>query len=218
MLYRYGPAILMILVVGAILLRVLLVLDGADAHDLSYWTIFGRIDQFLIGMAAALAYRVWYDKPLGFLCPLMACVMLALLFIYNQAGGLPNSHPWKIIWPSVEALGWAGFIIGYLKLAPRLPRPVSKALASIGEISFSMYLLHVCVIAAVLQLGPLTFGLGPVGASLMNGLCLVLPGTIAVSWMTFRLIERPFLRMRVRYLNDSKIMAAGALKPALPAE
>ena len=65
-----------------------------------------------------------------------------------------------------------------------------------------MYLLHVTVIAAVLQLGPPTFGLGPGSASVLNGLLLVLPGTIALSWVSFRVIERPFLRLRVRYLSE----------------
>jgi peptidoglycan/LPS O-acetylase OafA/YrhL len=72
----------------------------------------------------------------------------------------------------------------------------------VGEVSFSMYLLHVTVIAAVNKLGPLSFGLGPAGAAFLNGLLLVLPGTIAVSWVTYRTIERPFLQMRVRYLGS----------------
>jgi peptidoglycan/LPS O-acetylase OafA/YrhL len=63
-----------------------------------------------------------------------------------------------------------------------------------------MYLLHVAVIAAVMKLGPVTFGLEPAGAALANTFLLVLPATIATSWVTFRIVERPFLKLRVRYL------------------
>jgi peptidoglycan/LPS O-acetylase OafA/YrhL len=79
-----------------------------------------------------------------------------------------------------------------------------------------MYLLHVAVIAAVNKLGPLSFGLGPAGAAFMNGLLLVLPGTIVVSWVTYRAIERPFLRMRVRYLGSGSHAAAAPAAVRLP--
>jgi hypothetical protein len=46
--------VLAILLVGSIVPRSLLVWNGADAHDLSYWTIFGPIDEILIGTGAAM--------------------------------------------------------------------------------------------------------------------------------------------------------------------
>ena len=180
----------------------LVTLDGAAAQDLSYWTIFGRIDQFLLGMGAAILHRNVADRRFGLLFFLVAAAMPFVLFGFNQAGGLTNQSPWKILWPLTEGYLWAAFILGYLQMAPSLPGPLSRGLAAVGEVSFSMYLLHVTVIAAVNKLGPLSFGLGPAGAAFINGLLLVLPGTIAVSWVTYRAIERPFLKMRVRYLGS----------------
>jgi peptidoglycan/LPS O-acetylase OafA/YrhL len=197
---RKGPAVLAVLVAGALILRILLVADGAPAQSLSYWTIFGRIDQFLIGMAAAIAYRFAVLRSPGLLCAAVIVVMPLVLFGFNRAGDLENEAGWKILWPTAEGAIWAAFVVGYLRVAERLPAQVSKVLASIGEVSFSMYLLHVAIIAAVMKLGPLTFGLETVPAILANTIFLVLPLTVATSWVTFRIIERPFLRLRVRYL------------------
>ena len=201
LVHRKGPAVLAVLLAGALLVRILLVADGAPAQSLSYWTIFGRIDQFLIGMAAAIVYRsVALQRP-AILCIAVIVVMPLVLFAFNRSGDLENEAGWKVLWPTFEGMIWAGFVVGYLHLAERLPALISKILAAIGEVSFSMYLLHVAIIAAVMKLGPVTFGLEPAGAALANAVVLVLPATIAASWVTFRIIERPFLRLRVRYLE-----------------
>jgi peptidoglycan/LPS O-acetylase OafA/YrhL len=201
--HRSGPIVLAIMIAGALLLRMLLVADGAPAQDLSYWTIFGRIDQFLIGMGAAILYRSWVDRRLAVLALVVLIVMPFVLFAFNRTGGTMDQASWKVLWPDVEGLLWASFILGYMQVGPRLPEWLSRVLASVGEVSFSMYLLHVAVITAVMKLGPLTFGLEPTGAAAANALLLVLPGTIALSWVTFRLIERPFLKLRVRYLGEA---------------
>jgi peptidoglycan/LPS O-acetylase OafA/YrhL len=217
LVHRYGAAVLGILLAGAVVLRLLLVtLDGAAAQDLSYWTIFGRIDQFLIGMGAAILHRTVADRRYRVLFYLVAAVMPFVLFGFNQVGGLENQSLWKILWPLAEGYLWAVFILGYLQVAPSLPDRLSRGLAAIGEVSFSMYLLHVTVIAAVNTLGPLSFGLSPAGAAFVNGLLLVLPGTIAVSWVTFRAIERPFLKMRVRYLGSGSHAVATPSPARLP--
>src|SRR4051794_14307498 len=204
LVHRSGPTVLAILIGGALLLRMLLVANGAPAQDLSYWTIFGRIDQFLIGTAAAIAYTRLAGRRLEVLCLVVAVVMPFVLFGFNRAGGTADQAAWKVLWPTIEGVLWAGFVIGYMQLGQRLPVWASRALASVGEVSFSMYLLHVTIIAAVMKLGPLTFGLAPTGAAALNALVLVLPATVAVSWITFRLIERPFLKLRVRYLASSE--------------
>jgi peptidoglycan/LPS O-acetylase OafA/YrhL len=200
LVHRAGPAVLAVLLAAALLLRILLVADGAPAQSLSYWTIFGRIDQFLIGMAAAIVYRSLAVKRSAILCLAVIVVMPLVLFAFNRSGDLDNEAGWKVLWPTLEGAIWAAFVVGYLHLAERLPALISKVLALIGEVSFSMYLLHVAIIAAVMKLGPITFGLDPAGAALVNAALLVLPATVATSWVTFRMIERPFLSLRVRYL------------------
>jgi peptidoglycan/LPS O-acetylase OafA/YrhL len=202
LVHARGPVVLAAIVACAIVLRLLLVLAGAPAQELAYFTLFGRIDQFMVGMGIALLYRAIPDRRLEILCPIGAIAMMFLLYAYNRAGGTGNPSLWQVLWPTAEAVVWGGFVLGYLFLAERLPGAVARVLASIGEVSFSMYLLHVTVISVALRLGPMTFGYGPFGAALLNGFLIVLPGAVALSWVSYRVIERPFLSLRVRYLGD----------------
>src|SRR5215212_11468132 len=52
---RFGPMALLLVIVLALALRTELWLAMGDVQYLSYWTIIGRIDQFLMGMIFALA-------------------------------------------------------------------------------------------------------------------------------------------------------------------
>jgi peptidoglycan/LPS O-acetylase OafA/YrhL len=213
LLNQMGVRAIVLPLIGAVVLRIGFYSFDGNAHSLSYWTIVGRIDQFLIGMLLAVRFLTAREAPSSLLWPAACMGILLLLFGYNRAGGLPADGTWKLFWPTVEGLAWAAFILGYLHLAPWLAARVSRALASVGEVSFSMYLLHVGVISAVLQLGPPTFGLGAMGAAIAYGVLLVLPLTVGLSWITYRLIERPFLRMRVGYLIDRSPRASSQRRP-----
>jgi peptidoglycan/LPS O-acetylase OafA/YrhL len=205
---RKGAAMLGVLILGAFCVRALLAINGADVQTFAYFTIFGRIDQFLIGMGAAILYRTYPDRGYAWLCPLALVVMGALLFGYSEQGGASVGANWKLVWPTLEGTVWAGFILGYLDFAGRLPSWTATLFARVGQISFSIYLLHTAIIAVVLKVGPVQFGFGANGDAVINALVFVLPGCLAVSWVTFRLIEQPFLRLRVRYLNDWPVPAA----------
>ena len=67
--------------------------------------------------------------------------------------------------------------------------------------SFSTYVLHNLVIAAYnARLPPLATGAGPVADALATG-ALLLPAVLALSAITYHLIERPFLALRGGYLS-----------------
>jgi peptidoglycan/LPS O-acetylase OafA/YrhL len=214
---RYGARGVVAMLAGAIVLRTLLVLGGANAHDVAYFSIFGRIDQFLLGAGAALAYRRVPRGRGGAICAVSFAAVAILIYAYNQAGSQPAQGTWKILWPTVEGLAWAAFIVGYLDFAGRVDRWLAGALAFMGKVSFSVYLVHLIAISAVLRSGPVELGLGPTLDALAYTLGFVLPATLAVSWVTFHAIEQPFLRLRVRYLRDDPARrgeAAGAERPA----
>lgn len=80
---------------------------------------------------------------------------------------------------------------------------MDRLLASLGAISFSIYVMHNLVIAAFkAQLPGLATGAGPVADALATGALLVLPAVLAVAAVTYHLIERPFLALRGPYLAD----------------
>ena len=97
-------------VVLAIVLRGLGVVHGSNARDLSYFTIIGRIDQFLIGIALGLRF-----EPSGrqaarsriALLGLATAAIVATLFAFHLSGGGEAVKWWKILWPTVEGGVWA---------------------------------------------------------------------------------------------------------------
>ena len=200
-----GPRVLAGMIALAVILRALaLALDiGASPRDLVYAHIAGRIDQFLLGMLAAIGLRVRAPSPAR--CRLLAVASLAgamaMLYAFHLAGGWPADAAWKIVWPTIEGSVWALFIAGYVGGRAPWPGVVSRALARVGEVSFSIYLLHFAIIFAMAR-HRLIFesGLSPTADALLNTLVLALPATLALAALSYAVIERPFLEMRRRYL------------------
>jgi peptidoglycan/LPS O-acetylase OafA/YrhL len=99
---------------------------------------------------------------------------------------------------------WGGFLWAYLGCRPGLPavlaQPLGRALAALGTVSFSTYVMHNLVIAAYNQRGGL-LPLGPdaIAQSVWTGVLVLLPLVLALSVVTYFLIERPFLAYRVHY-------------------
>jgi peptidoglycan/LPS O-acetylase OafA/YrhL len=193
------------LVAVLLVFRVLAVLAGGNARELAYMTILGRLDQFLIGMcAAAFFQRYPLSRRNG---ALLAGVSLALMLLalaaFNAVGGWPVVALWKVFWPTLEALLWAGFVVGYIDCANDARGLWSRLLARIGEISYSIYLIHYLVIATMLKFAlPIVFSEHIVIDALLNTLLLALPVTLLVASVTYRSIELPFLRLRGRYRRD----------------
>jgi peptidoglycan/LPS O-acetylase OafA/YrhL len=192
-----------------LLLRAAAVLEGAHARDLSYITLVGRLDQFLLGMALARSMREHARWWRPWTLPAAAIALLATIAVFHRLGGWPALSAWKILWPPIEGAAWAGFIGGYLTVADRLPPLLSRALAAIGTASYSIYLLHFVVIA---QLAAHRWTWQPTGNGYLDALAttaaVAAPIVLAVSAVTYQVVERPFLQLRGPYLAD------GATGPA----
>lgn len=202
---RRGAVFLAQLIVLAIVFRFLAVGAGADAHALSYSYINGRIDQFLLGMMAAIALRsgVLSQARCRILVAPAAILAVVVLYVFHRLGGFPLEVWWKILWPTVEGATWAAFIACYVGAEIALPKIVSKALCWIGERSFSIYLLHFVLLVALIKNGLLMVVGSPIASSLLNTAILLLPATLVLSSLTYSLIEEPFLNLRKRYMQPS---------------
>lgn len=193
--------------VGVLLLfRVLAVLAGGNARELTYMTILGRLDQFLVGMcAAAFFQRFPLSRRSGALLAgtSLAFALLALA-LFNAMGGWPVVALWKVFWPTLEGMFWAAFVVGYIDCANDARGWWSRLLAKLGEISYSIYLIHFLIITMMLKFAlPMTFTGRIVVDALLNTLLLALPATLLVASLTYRFVERPFLRLRGRYHRDA---------------
>lgn len=203
LLSHHGPRALLAIIGLMLVLRVIAVF-GADANprDLSYWTLAGRIDQFVIGMLAASLYKRWGKEQIsGWFFPVAFGVAITMLFVFNRFGGWPNQSPWRVVFPPIEGAVWASVILSYLSAGQVLMRiRVGAMLTWLGSISYSAYLLHFVVISAVINHKwwiELT-GRGDWDA-IITTLLVVFPVVTMLAVLTYRIIEKPFMAMRPRY-------------------
>jgi peptidoglycan/LPS O-acetylase OafA/YrhL len=199
------------------LVRVGVVLGGENnIRDLSYWTVLGRLDQILIGMGVARIHARLGPRArlvVGGLLPVAAGLVLAGASWLDRAGGYDVIASWKVVWMDLEAIVWALFLLSYLRAEPILPRRVSRAIGWLGELSYSMYLLHylVAMIFQARQWYP-HLSDNPNWNALGGGLLVLLPVTVAISLLTYGLVERPFLALRGVYLGPPlplRLVSAG---------
>jgi peptidoglycan/LPS O-acetylase OafA/YrhL len=193
--WRYAGALIAL----ALVMRYISVINGANPRQLSYWTIVGRIDQFVLGILLGLHYRPSISSFRARLLTLVLCALtvIAMLFAFHLVEGNPLVATWKIAWPSLEAAVWALFIGAYLNVADAIPARLSSSLCAIGALSFSIYMTHRIVIDTLIAPGSL-----PHWSPLRNTVLVALPITLGLSCLTYFVIEKPFLDLRGSYRKN----------------
>lgn len=228
---KYGYKYLTGLIGLAFLIRWGVYLTTGHVHELSYMTIFGRIDQFLIGMTLGLLFdklKTTLRHPF-FLILSMAFVG-ALASLFNKYGLASGEGISRIFIIDFEALVWGLLIASYNASMFRLPRKMAQFFAYGGTLSYSLYLIHPFVMRfglglahfiyhshiqfpllarLVVQLSHQSFY-----AALLFGLGIAFPITFVVSMLTFALIEKPFLELRTVYSRPTQSDLEGLLKPS----
>jgi len=209
---RYGTRYLLGLIGLFILMRVLLFSITGSVRFVAYETIFGRMDQFLIGMVVARLYlrqRTICQNPLWLLAA--GLLLVVAVHAFNRIDGFTNfNHPIWVIWTTCEGAFWGLFLIAYVNCRWSWPRPIEDWLARLGTISFSMYVMHNFVIAAVSPIvGVVGFSSKTALNVVLTGVTFALPAVVVVSAVTYFLIERPFLRYRRSYVRPA-VLQGGA--------
>ncbi len=213
--HRHGRRYLVALILLAVSFKALYWFQAGSVQNLAYWTMFGRIDQFLCGMlAGTLVDHPGLRRKAGSIGLLLLSVAaLSLAYDrFNRMGGfynMPNYPSKSCLWifmPVIEGLCYAGLLLGYLGLPIAIPRPVDRLLARFGEVSYSMYWSHVFVIDVVAKLFA-KHGVAPAsfGAAFAAGALIALPACLAFSTATYHLIEKPFLELRRSYLRPRAV-------------
>jgi len=219
---RYGNRYLWGVLGLMFVLRALVFAASGEVRYIAYETLFGRLDQFLVGM---LLGRMWVArdeiqrgkgiqgaKSLHVLWLLPAALLvLAVLHLFSLKVGFSElKSPVWVVWPLIEGAMWGSFVWVYLHV--RWPGPealkcnIDKGLAALGTVSFSTYVFHNLVLAAysnyagIMQITGLErFDI------ILTGLLVVLPLVMLMSTITFYLIEKPFLTMRKAYLSSGTL-------------
>ncbi len=201
-----GWGYLLGLVCCFLVIRLIAYFQNISMREISYWSIIGRIDQFLIGMLAGIYYRAKFktSKLFDSLAIIGLVIVLSVLYVFNQfGGGGLNNHIW-IYWTTIEAAIWAVFILGYLSITRHYPILLNKIFIALGTISYSIYLTHFIVLDFFMQndLDRIILIESPLGTAVTNILLFILPIVIVSSIFTYYFIEKPFLQMRKDYVRQ----------------
>jgi peptidoglycan/LPS O-acetylase OafA/YrhL len=205
---RYGAKYLLGLIACLILVRLQLLLEDGSVQDAAYWTIIGRMDQFAVGMLAAVVFRKYPSLfASAVFLPLALAGVFAWAFIldwwcggyYGTGSPRSPSYAW-VFGPTLEALAFAFFLLAYMSV--RITGTFSHALfypskifAFLGTISYSIYIWHFPIVQFVNRSARYF------DEWYLNLLLVAFPLVVIASVLSFYVIERPFLLMRSNYIK-----------------
>ena len=207
---KYGLRYLAGLVLLAAFFRWSIWYTVGTVQDLAYATIFGRIDQFLLGMIGcelASRHKQLFHSRILLVALIVAWVSIFHVFdslggYFDNVNGYPSSTSVWVYWPSLEGGFYALITASYLGAGKLLPQSIDKPLAWLGSLSYSFYLNHYITIQISYKLFKWA---GVETAGFWNALVFVILGAfplmVFVSVITYYLIERPFLLLRKPYLK-----------------
>ncbi|WP_194291545.1 acyltransferase family protein [Cumulibacter manganitolerans] len=175
-----------------------------------YFGPLGRFAQLLFGSALGL-YLLGRPQPLavsrGLRTGVMAAAVLGFLAWTVIGPGKGGALYGVLGFPLVTACGMVLIAMGYRREADVVPRALSWApLRGLGLASYSIYLWHLPLMRLVQ--GPL------IGVPFPAMAVVALAATVALSWLSYRFLEKPFLHGREPVARAYSALEAGACLPA----
>ncbi|MDR6857576.1 acyltransferase [Variovorax guangxiensis] len=214
-LRRYGAKYLIGVVVLCFAIRCIVYANKGYVQDLAYYSLFGRLDQFMLGMLAAhlsttsAAAKIFERQPINVGIGLAALASISLFYNWFDAqGGLLSFHgqPWPattalwIVLPTIEAIFYAIVLVTYLHMAPvPAAHAISRAVAYVGVISYSIYLVHGMVFPMMAKVIKAA-GFVPSTWVQSELACLLIafPAVLVIAALTYHVVEHPFLQLKSR--------------------
>ncbi len=193
----------LVLIGSFVALRAWVWMENGEVQSVAYWTILGRIDQFVLGMLAFHHREKIAGKHGRFF--VLAAGFMFLFWLFDLKGGFYRetaytsfSRLWLLL-PTIEGIAYAALIAWYDNSFSHAKTGLSKFIGRAGELSYSMYLLHSFIVFAAPKfvheyVMPLTnFYLIWLWATVFY-ILMLLPAELS-----YRYIETPFLRFLKRY-------------------
>lgn len=194
---KNGLKYLLGLILVMIGLRFILFSTSQNAYWNLYHSLIGRLDQFLIGMILGAYYinrvKQHFKNPVW---------LVGIFLVFTYLLRFETNDVWNgVIGFPIEGLLWGLIILSYMDIKVELPSVVDKTLSRLGELSFSIYLLHLLILASIRT----NIGITPIVESIklnavLNTVLIGLPITIIFSMLTYTFIEKPFMDFRKPYL------------------
>lgn len=208
-LSRKSATFLWILLLASIGLRFFLWNQYGEVQQLAYWTIIGRLDQFVLGI---LAFT--YRKAISGRTVLVSLLLLGFCLFYwvfDSLGGFyhypsyPSSETIWVILPTIEGLIYGCLIAWYSESFDHTKTSkLGRAVASIGSFAYAIYLFHFFFVFEMAKFIHENI------MDLSNFYIACLWGIVSfilmwpIGWLSFYLYERHFLKYRRSYLMNLK--------------
>jgi len=175
---------------------------GTTMAHITYWQTLGHVEQFVAGATAAWLVRKHpLERWMGFLTPLALGAIVAVLYEFHRLGGFRIEAWWRMFFPTAEALMWTALVVAWLPASQMLPSLISRVIGFIGQISYSIYLLHLPVISLMVNRHwYVHVGEHATLSIIATATVFYLPPILLAAWLTYSLIEKPFLDLRKRYV------------------
>ncbi len=179
-------------------------LPAAEGQDsLFRWAIYfapySRVTEFIVGVLICGAYLDVRNKPLNILekraAPVLPFLTLALIGVVHWLMWTP-AQPFPILTQLHMCFGYALPCAVLIWCVVRYKGPLAAALAwkpmvFVGEISYSIYLIHIMIIGAFTRGGLAKFLPAEGPLALPVRAIVLIAAVIAVSTVTYYLIEVP---------------------------
>ncbi|QOF66996.1 acyltransferase [Actinobacillus sp. GY-402] len=204
LLSKFGIHYILLSILFIMMIRFMVVsLTDKNIYYNMYHSILGRLDQFLIGILLGTFYiRGYFNRVRNTQAGLMMCISFSLLTILLYENRNITSFS-TILYFTVEAMLWSVFILGYLSVKIKeniFSSTIGRVFAFGGMLSFSLYLLHLPVGMIVGNLLGFTES-NSLTESILNNL-IRFPAIILCSILSYYVIEKPFMSLRTKYLED----------------
>ncbi|MEM7524606.1 MAG: acyltransferase [Pseudomonadota bacterium] len=196
-------AALFLLAIGlAVRVGAPLLTDEWSVRDIAYWTIFGRIDQLVIGVLIARHRAFFAGRNL-----LAVIAVTSLLLIYagfDRLGGWYSNEAHPGIWAYLLTLEGVlyGVLIAWYDGSFRFRNVgLSGLVAKIGDASYSIYLLHFFVVfEAARFIDGRIVRLDTFYAAALAGVVSFAVMSL-IAWTSYRYFECYWMRFRKPYLT-----------------
>lgn len=169
-------------------------IQGGVTHPTIWMVPVLRIEPVLMGFVVAFvcargflpAWKAWFRVA-------AAAGLSALLFTYATDRGVGDYGPWQLYLPASTAAVMGLLVVEAVSRNSGLL--ASAAMRYLGKISYGIYVFHIIGISAAVWL------LGAPSDIPEGAACFVMAATLTISAaaLSYRLLERPFLRMKTRY-------------------
>lgn len=195
---------LMLALLAAIITRFVLYQELENIRDLSYRTIIGRIDQFLLGMMAFRLREQIAKKHIFVIASLAGFLAFYSYFALIGGFGKAPASMWVYL-PTIEGAIYALMIAWYDNSFKHSTGRVSRFIALIGQYSYSIYLLHFFfVFGAFTFISNNIYPLSNIYINLIfSSICFLL--MVPIAYLSYTFFEMPFLRFRIKYVQQKDV-------------